>query len=170
VTYTYTLVNGGIDTLFHVAVTDDSCSPVAYQSGDVNNDQLLQPGETWMFTCTHTFTTPGSYTNHATAAGTDTGTGLAVSSSTASATVTVTSGGGVAGGHITLAKSADPTVGVAPLAVTYTYTLANDGSDTLFHPAVTDDDCGPVGYSAATPTTTNCCNPVRPGSSDARRP
>lgn len=91
VTYTYTLVNGGGDTLFHVAVTDDSCSPVAYQSGDANHDQLLQPGETWTFTCTQTFSAPGGYTNHATAAGTDTQTGLAVNSNTATATINVTS-------------------------------------------------------------------------------
>lgn len=147
VAYTYTLTNDGSDTLYHAGVSDDSCSPVTYQSGDLNHDQLLQPGETFVFTCTHTYTAPGTFTNHATASAGDTQTGFGVSSNTASATVTVGSGSPSAV-PLSLAKSATPSSGTAPLAVTYTYTLANTGNDVLFHASVADDSCAPVAYQS----------------------
>ena len=65
-------------------------SPVARTSGDSNNNALLDAGETWTFACSRAFTTPGSYTNTAGAAGTNTQSGLAVSSNSATATVNVT--------------------------------------------------------------------------------
>lgn len=80
VNYTYTVTNDGSDTLFHLAVTDDHCGQVIYQSGDTNRDQLIEPGETWVFSCTQTLTLPGDNTNSATAMAFDTQTGLAVSS------------------------------------------------------------------------------------------
>jgi len=46
--------------------------------------------------------------------------------------------------HTTLTKTADPTSGVAPLTVTYTYHEANDGTEPLTGVAVTDDMCSPV--------------------------
>src|SRR5947208_2242455 len=51
---------------------------------------------------------------------------------------------GYPGAHIALSKSANSTSGPAPLAVTYTYVLTNDGSDVLFHATVSDDGCGLV--------------------------
>ena len=143
VTYSYSLVNDGAETLFHVSVVDDKCSPVVLQGGDVNHDQLLQPGETWTFSCSATYGAAGSYTNHATAGGTSAATGLAVTSNTATATVTVGSPG-PSGAHVTLSKSASPSSGSAPLAVTYSYSLVNDGAETLFHVSVVDDKCSPV--------------------------
>ncbi|HWC11215.1 MAG TPA: hypothetical protein VG455_08335, partial [Acidimicrobiales bacterium] len=89
VAYAYTLVNEGTDTLFHVSVADDHCSAVTLQGGDVDGDQLLDPGETWTFGCSRSFSSPGTYTNTATARGTNTATGLPVSSNAAQATVTV---------------------------------------------------------------------------------
>jgi len=35
----------------NVTVADNKCSPVTYVSGDTNNDHLLAPGETWIYTC-----------------------------------------------------------------------------------------------------------------------
>src|SRR5207244_12629990 len=32
-------------------VTDDNCSGVTYKSGDTNNNNTLDPGEKWTFTC-----------------------------------------------------------------------------------------------------------------------
>ena len=89
VTYTYSLVNDGPDTLFHVGLSDDRCSPVTLQSGDVNRDQLLQARKTWTFTCFATYPSPGTYTNTTTARGTNTQTGLGVSSNPAQAKVSV---------------------------------------------------------------------------------
>ena len=45
---------------------------------------------------------------------------------------------------MTLTKSASPTSGDAPLAVTYTFSLVNTGTSPIFHTTVTDDTCGPV--------------------------
>lgn len=39
-----------------VQVEDDKCSPVTFVSGDTNSDQLLNPGETWQWTCSQTLT------------------------------------------------------------------------------------------------------------------
>ena len=55
VTYTYTVQNtGDIDLRNDTGnpgwVADDACSPVTYRSGD-DGDGLMNPGETWTFTC-----------------------------------------------------------------------------------------------------------------------
>jgi hypothetical protein len=89
VSFTYTLANNGSDTLFRVSLVDEGCSPAAYGSGDANKDTLLQPGETWKFTCSRTFAAAGSYTSRATAGGTSSKTGLPVNSNTAQTAVTV---------------------------------------------------------------------------------
>jgi uncharacterized repeat protein (TIGR01451 family) len=59
VTYTYEVTNTGNMPLSDVAVKDQvegsdnvACEPVAYQSSDGNDDDILDPGETWTFTCT----------------------------------------------------------------------------------------------------------------------
>lgn len=60
ITYTYTITNPGNVPLSNVTVSDNKCSPVAatlsggFNIGDTNKDNLLQPGETWKFTCTYT--------------------------------------------------------------------------------------------------------------------
>ena len=53
VTYTYTVTNTGPAAVTPV-VTDDTCSPVDYVSGDTNTDTLIQSTETWTFNCTMT--------------------------------------------------------------------------------------------------------------------
>ena len=63
VTYTYRVRNTGDVPLADVAerITDDTCSPVTYVSGDTDGDGLLDTpdsifedslDETWVFTCT----------------------------------------------------------------------------------------------------------------------
>lgn len=51
VMYTYTVTNPGIVPMHDVAVTDDKCGPVRFISGDSNDDNLLDPGETWTYGC-----------------------------------------------------------------------------------------------------------------------
>jgi uncharacterized repeat protein (TIGR01451 family) len=51
VTYTYTVTNPGVVAMHDVVVTDNKCASVSYVSGDVNGNNLLDPGETWMYTC-----------------------------------------------------------------------------------------------------------------------
>lgn len=61
VTYTYEVTNTGNVPLTDVVVKDQiegsdnaACEPVAYDSSDGNDDDILDPGETWTFTCTTT--------------------------------------------------------------------------------------------------------------------
>lgn len=88
-TFSYWLVNDGTDSLFHTAVTDDGCSPVSYRSGDVDQDLLLDPGESWSFACSRTFPSPGTYQSTAGARATSTQTGLGVTSNAVSGSVSV---------------------------------------------------------------------------------
>jgi hypothetical protein len=71
VTYTYTVTNPGNAPLADITVTDDKCGPVTPTGGDADNDALLDPGETWKFTCTATLSSPGQITNTGTVKGKD---------------------------------------------------------------------------------------------------
>jgi LPXTG-motif cell wall-anchored protein len=78
------VTNPGTVEFSDVTVTDNMVSPVTYVSGDVNDDGLLQPGETWIYTATATIT--ATTTNVAVVSGTAAG---VVSTGTATATVVV---------------------------------------------------------------------------------
>ncbi len=72
VVYTYTVTNPGDVALDAVTVVDDKCSPATYLRGDVDNDELLQPGETWVFECSQVQTgSRDTLTNIGTATGVD---------------------------------------------------------------------------------------------------
>jgi LPXTG-motif cell wall-anchored protein len=51
VTFTYVVRSPGPDALSAVNVVDDRCSPVVYRAGDIDGDNLLDPGEFWTYTC-----------------------------------------------------------------------------------------------------------------------
>jgi len=51
VTYTEKITNPGTITLSNITLTDDTCSPVKYISGDINNNSKLENTETWVYTC-----------------------------------------------------------------------------------------------------------------------
>ncbi len=51
VTYTERITNPGTVALNNVTLTDNTCSPMTYISGDANLDNLLAPNETWTYTC-----------------------------------------------------------------------------------------------------------------------
>lgn len=67
VTYTYTVTNPGVAAMNNVSVTDDTCAPVSRLLGDNNGNNLLDPGETWTYTCSANV--PVSTRNVATAKG-----------------------------------------------------------------------------------------------------
>jgi uncharacterized repeat protein (TIGR01451 family) len=71
VTYVYTVTNPGVVAMNNVSVTDDKCASVSYVSGDANSNNLLDPGETWAYTCRTNV--PVSSVNVATAKGTANG-------------------------------------------------------------------------------------------------
>ena len=90
VTYTYRVTNPGTVDLRTVTVTDDKIGTVTYVSGDVNEDGLLQPGETWIYTATSRLN--ATTTNTATATGNG---GEATVTASAVARVVVRTGGEV---------------------------------------------------------------------------
>ncbi|MDP3985784.1 MAG: ice-binding family protein [bacterium] len=51
VTYTATITNPGAVAINNVRLTDDTCSPMTYISGDTNNDSMLDTTESWIYTC-----------------------------------------------------------------------------------------------------------------------
>ncbi|MDQ6616922.1 MAG: hypothetical protein M3083_19780 [Actinomycetota bacterium] len=89
VTFTYKETNTGINAISLVSVTGSICGAATYASGDGNSNGMLDPGETWVFTCTHTFIVPGSFTDNATATGIFTATKEPAPKEIASATVGV---------------------------------------------------------------------------------
>jgi streptogramin lyase len=88
VTYSYTETNDGTVPLSGVIVADNPCSPVTFVSGAGGPRGTLQPGVTWTFTCSHTFTTAGVFPDAATATGLVPGSTVPVVE-TATATVNV---------------------------------------------------------------------------------
>jgi hypothetical protein len=77
VTYTYHETNDGNTPLTSVSVTDDQCSPLVRGTDNPgNNDNVLDPNETWVFTCTKTIAGPTAatgVTNIANGSGVDPG-------------------------------------------------------------------------------------------------
>jgi Bacterial Ig-like domain (group 3) len=78
VTYTFAETNDGSVALNPPVagdrtslVQDSQCSSVSFSSGDTNGNSVLDPNETWNFTCTHTYTGAGTFTNVATGHGID---------------------------------------------------------------------------------------------------
>ncbi len=96
-TFIYRETNDGGDPISGVTVIGSICGPATYQSGDTNGNGVLDPGETWVFTCTHTFNAAGMFTDTATATGTDTTSNLPAPPETASATVQVGTGNAALG-------------------------------------------------------------------------
>jgi len=65
VTYTYNITNTGDLPLTDVNVSDDQeigprCNPV-YASGDLESDNVLDPGESWMYVCVYEVPNPVDY-------------------------------------------------------------------------------------------------------------
>jgi len=73
ITYTYTVTNPGDCPLKDVSVEDDVAGTADYESGDTNEDGLLDTDETWTFTATYTVEVgdPDPLENTATASGKD---------------------------------------------------------------------------------------------------
>ena len=140
VTYTYEVTSGAATVPMDVLdVTDNKCAPVKYQSGDTSGDGMVDPGETWVYTCKSVFTGISTVTN----------------------TVVVTAVEPILGGladaidHATvqsykgsIAIKKSPSAELVPKGtpVTFTYTALNDGTVDLTDVAVVDDKCAPVTY------------------------
>lgn len=69
ITFTYRVNNPGVVPLRDVTVTDNKCSSMSGKLGDVNGNNLLDPDEVWIYTCstilTHTTTNTATVTAYA---------------------------------------------------------------------------------------------------------
>lgn len=131
VTYTYA-VTGQLEPLRNVTLTDDRCSVPATKTGDVNGDNILQPLETWVFTCAASLTT--TTTNTATATGIGTLSGATVTN-TDTWTVTVTAP------SLNLSKTGGTVSGpnaAGNYTATYTVRVSNTGTASGTYGPITD--------------------------------
>jgi hypothetical protein len=140
VTYTYRVTNDSSTNapISDVKISDEACSPLAFSGGDPNANAVLDPGETWEFTCARRFTSAGTFHNRVAVSGTNTVDSRPVPVATAEAALVVTRPG------TRLSVSPSPGRGTAPLTVTYAYAQKNDGSDPISGVAVRDEACSPV--------------------------
>lgn len=67
ITFTYKVIDPGDVSLNDVTVTDDHCSAMSDELGDVNGNHLLDPGETWIYTCATALTKTTTHTATVTA-------------------------------------------------------------------------------------------------------
>jgi hypothetical protein len=123
------------------------CAPAVYAGGDTDLNGAIDGDEVWDLTCTKVFATPQELTATTTATASSSADGLPVNVTAPPTTVTVTAP--VSTAHLTLTKVASPASGIAPLSVTYTYTVLNDGPSTPIAGITVDDaGCNPVTTSA----------------------
>jgi hypothetical protein len=112
VTFTYTEKNTGTVGITGVAVTGSLCGPATFVSSSNSDTAVLDPGATWIYTCTFTPDNKTAkvekFTDVATASGTSVVTGLAAPLETAKATVKVRQGPGPCG--ISVSVSPNPLV------------------------------------------------------------
>ncbi|UWG98579.1 DUF11 domain-containing protein [Dehalobacter sp. DCM] len=150
VVYTYNVTNPGDMKLFlgvkrAYGVSDDNGTPefkkddffATYVSGDSNNNYLLEPGETWIYTSSER-TIKKTTTNTATAKGYYAKGDEKYVTATASATVKVEP-------PIDIVKTANPTsLAYGGGSVTYTYEVTNKGKVRLYKVQVLDDNGTPA--------------------------
>ena len=146
IAYTYTVTNQGNAAIAGVVVTDDNRTPgntsddfnPSFTGGDTDSDNLLDVGETWTYTATHTVTqaeldagTP--IVNVATV----TGTGAAQDTDDASVAVAQAPALDITKIVDDVGRAA-PVVDAAGDVIHYTITVANTGNTTLTGVVVTD--------------------------------
>lgn len=140
VTYDYTLKNLGVGPLSNITMVDDSCSPLHLDSGDTNGNAVLEPSETWRYSCTTTLTS--THTNTVVATGWENGI-----SATDIANATVVVGKSIVPPLINVVKTPLPlSLPAGGGFVTYKEMLTNPGTVPVSNIKVTDDKCGPVQY------------------------
>ena len=140
ITYTFDVSLTTAEPLLDVTVTDPNCDEGApvYVSGD-DGDNVLEPEETWTYTCTHVVTSedPDPLPNTATVEGT----------SDDGRTTTDEDSHEVDLIHpaIEIVKTVNPISGEPGDTVTYSYEVTNTGDTTLYDVSVDDDIIGHIG-------------------------
>jgi len=148
VTYTYEVTTGGSPVAMRLdSISDDKCSPVlpavsAGNAGDADGDGLVDPGETWVFTCDIVVPADADIVNTVTVEATEPQTGGQDSDTdTARVRAYEPEAPGIA-----ITKTASKTTVVAGERVTYTYEVVNTGNVELRDIELVDDKCEPVEY------------------------
>lgn len=140
VDYSYTLTNIGTVPVTDITMVDDSCNSVVLDSGDNDEDEQLDLGETWLYSCSTTL----SETHTNTVVTTGWANGLSVADI---ATATVVVGEPTVPPLIHVTKIPDTlTLPIGGGSVTYTETITNPGTVPLSAVSITDDKCNPVTY------------------------
>ena len=145
ITYDFTVSLTTDEPLLDISVTDPNCNEGApvYVSGD-DGDNVLEPGETWAYTCTHLVTETDPYPtlpNTATVEGSSDD-GRSASDEASWEVQLITPG-------IEIVKTVDPVSGEPGDTVTYTFVVTNTGDTTLFDISVDDDVIGLIGDIAS---------------------
>lgn len=162
VTYTYQATNAGDvdlrnDTGEPGWIVDDKCAPVTGvpadddNSGDLNDDDLLNPGETWTFTCSTDISTDtlntGTITGQPVVDGSPVGTPI---ERTAQALVEVVvpdiALSKLALKAVVLDPDAAPVGPTEPDLAAYEYEVSNPGAVPLRNVAMVDDRCADPVY------------------------
>lgn len=134
VTWTVSITNTGDTALYNVLVTDDTCSPMVYQSGDAGDNGIMDVGEVWFYECFADVNT--DTTNTASVTANDVLGGDVTDSDPADVTTFSSS--------IELVKTVDDTLVLSGTTVNYGYTATNTGTDQLHDVELTDDKCSPL--------------------------
>jgi uncharacterized repeat protein (TIGR01451 family) len=141
ITYTITVENTGNVNLTSVAVSDDFAGGATFVSGDESDTDVLNVGETWIYTADYEVTQADinlgtDIVNTASVVTTELPT-----PEVASATTTISQAPG-----LTIDKVANPASIAAPGVITYTITVENTGNVNLTSVAVSDDFAGGATY------------------------
>jgi uncharacterized repeat protein (TIGR01451 family) len=137
ITYTITVENTGNVNLTNVVLTDVFAGGATLASGDTNPMDVLDVGETWIYTADYEVTQADinlgtDIVNTASVVTTE-----LTTPEVATATTTITQTPG-----LTIAKVANPTSIAAPGVITYTITVENTGNVNLTSVAVSDAFAG----------------------------
>jgi hypothetical protein len=128
-------------------VSDPDCAPITRQADAPGNDDIvLNPGETWVFTCSEIFASPGTFNNTATASGTTSVTaGSRVVTNPPDTDETASAQVIILASNTTLTKTADKDVYKPGETIHYNVTETNTGDIAIDNVVVTDSNAGVLG-------------------------
>jgi uncharacterized repeat protein (TIGR01451 family) len=145
--FTYTVTSTGITPVTvdkATGVTDDKCSPVAFDGGDANDNDMVDPGESWSFHCDTTVKHADENASHdivntATVTGTIGFGSCGCQPQTVTATTTFTTH--VVHPSIAVTKTGSPNPVNQGATINYTITVTNTGDIELTAVTATDPKC-----------------------------
>lgn len=138
--FTINVSNPGTAPLSSVVVNDPLCSasPLVRTGGDTDNDNILDPGEIWIYSCS----VAGATQDFVNTASVTASTGAGTVSASDTANVTVQNGGGTPGnGKLNLEKSPATQTVIKGSTATFQVTLNNGTAEDLTNIVLSDPKC-----------------------------